>query len=64
MIKLIILDTGVNSPSIEILKVLGKSVGLCKISKRKDQLYISLLVSVWRIICENLNPNELILAEI
>ena len=29
------------------LKVLGKSVGLCKTSKRKDQLYISVLVSVW-----------------
>ena len=46
------------------LKVLGKSVGLCKTTKRKDQLYISLLVSVWRIICENFNPNGLILAEI
>ena len=49
---------------VQILKVLGKSVGLCKTSKRKDQLYISLLVSVWRIICENFNPNGLILAEI
>ena len=29
------------------LKVLGKSVGLCKTTKRKDQLYMSLLVSVW-----------------
>ena len=47
-----------------MLKVLGKSVGLCKTTKRKDQLYISLLVSVWRIICENFNPNGLILAEI
>ena len=48
------------------LKVLAKSVqiGLCKTTKRKDQLYISLLVSVWRIICENFNQNELILAEI
>ena len=46
------------------LKVLGKSVGVCKTTKRKDQLYISLLVSVWRIICENFNPNGLILAEI
>ena len=46
------------------LKVLGKSVGLCKTTKRKDQLYISLLVSVWRIICENFNPNGLVLAEI
>ena len=46
------------------LKVLGESVGLCKTTKRKDQLYISLLVSVWRIICENFNPNRLILAEI
>ena len=46
------------------LKVLGKSVGLCKTTKRKDQLYSSLLVSVWRIICENFNPNGLILAEI
>ena len=46
------------------LKVLGKSVGLCKTTKKKDQLYISLLVSVWRIICENCNPNGLILAEI
>ena len=45
------------------LKVLGKSVGLSKTTKRKDQLYISLLVSVWRIICENFNPNGLILAE-
>ena len=44
--------------------VLGNSVGLCKTTKRKDQLYISFLVSVWRIICENLNPNGLILAEI
>ena len=46
------------------LKVLGKSVGFCKTTKRKDQVYISLLVSVWRIICENFNPNGLILAEI
>ena len=46
------------------LKVLGKSVGLCKTTRRKDQLYISLLVSVWRIICENSNPNGFILAEI
>ena len=46
------------------LKVLGKSVGLCKTTNRKDQLYISLLVSVWRIICENFNPNGLILADI
>ena len=44
------------------LKVLGKSVGLCKTTKRKDQLYISLLVSVWRIICENFNPNRLIIS--
>ena len=48
----------------QALKVLGKSVGLCKTTKRKDKLYISLLVSVWRIICENFNPNGLILAEI
>ena len=53
----------VNYP-ILTLKVLGKSVGLCKTSKRKDLLYISLLVSVWRIICENFNPNGLVLAEI
>ena len=46
------------------LKVLGKSVGLCKTTKRKDQLFIRLLVSVWRIISENFNPNGLILAEI
>ena len=46
------------------LKVLGKSVGLCKTTKRKDQLYISLLVSVWRSICKNFNPNGLIVAEI
>ena len=45
-------------------KGLGKSVGLCKTTKRKDQLYISVLVFVWRIICENFNPNRLILAEI
>ena len=32
------------------LKVLGKSVSLCKTTKKKDQLYIGLLVSVWRII--------------
>ena len=32
---------------------MGKSVGLCKTTKSKYQLYISLLVSVWRIICEN-----------
>ena len=43
-----------------ILKVLGKSVGLCKTATRKDQLYISFLVYVWRIICENFNPNRLI----
>ena len=49
---------------LRTLKVLGTSVGLCKTSKRKDQLYISLLVSVWRIISENFNPNGLILAEI
>ena len=46
------------------LKVLGKSVGLCKTSKKNYQLYISLIVSVWRIVCENFNPNGLILAEI
>ena len=46
------------------LKVLGKSVGLCKSTKRMDQLYISLLVPVWKIICENFNPNGFILAEI
>ena len=46
------------------LKVLGKSVGLCKTTKRKDQLYISLLVPVWRIICEIFYRNGLILAEI
>ena len=46
------------------LKVLGISVGLCKTTKRKDQLYFSLLVSVWRIICENFNPNRFRLAEI
>ena len=55
----------VKSPRMShVLKVLGKSVGLCKTSKRKDQLYISLLVSVSRIICENFNPNGLIFAEI
>ena len=47
-----------------MLKVLGKSVGLCKTSKIKDQLYTSFLVYEWRIICENFNPNGLILAEI
>ena len=47
--------------SWKTLKVLGKSVGLCKTSKRKDQLYISLLLSVWKIICENFNPNGLIM---
>ena len=40
------------------LKVLGKSVGLCKTTKRKDQLYISLLVSVWRIICRKFQPKQ------
>ena len=49
---------------VRILKVLGRSVGLCKTTKRKDQLYITLLVSVWRIICEIFNPNGVILAEI
>ena len=29
------------------LKVLGKSVGLCKTTKRKDQLYISLLLFLY-----------------
>ena len=33
------------SYELECLKVLGKSVGLCKTTKRNDQLYISLLVS-------------------
>ena len=46
------------------LKVLGKIVGFCKTTKRKGQLYINLFVCVWRIICENFNPNGLILAEI
>ena len=46
------------------LKVLGQSVGLCKTTKRKGKLVISLLVDVWRIICENFNPIWLILAEI
>ena len=46
------------------LKVLGKSVGLCKTAERKDQLYIRLLVSVLRIICENFNPNGLLLARL
>ena len=49
---------------MQTFKGTGKSVGLCKTAKRKDQLYISLLVSVWRIISENLNPHGLILAEI
>ena len=40
------------------LKVLGKSVGLCKTTKRKDQLYISLLVSVWRIIMWKSQPKR------
>ena len=42
------------------LKVVGKSVGLCKTTKRKDQLYITLLISAYRIICENFKPNGLI----
>ena len=46
------------------LKVLGKSVGLCKTVKRKDQLYIRLLVSVLRIICGNFNPNWFLLARL
>ena len=50
---LILQEWGPGVP-IETLKVLGESV----------DLYISLLVSVWRIICENFNPNGLILAEI
>ena len=37
------LSAGVQGP---LKEVLGKSVGLCKTTKRKDQLYISLLVSV------------------
>ena len=40
----------------------GKSVGLCKTTKIKDQLYISFIVSVWTIICENVYPNGLILS--
>ena len=51
-----------NNTHLLFLKVLGKSVGWCKTSKRKDRLYISLLVFVWRIICENFNANGLILA--
>ena len=46
------------------LKVLGHIVGLCKTTKRKGKLFISLLVDLWRIICENFNPIWLILAEI
>ena len=60
--KLSTVDWGAKScdsfPPILSLKVLGTSVGLCKTTKRKNQLYISLLVSVWRIICENLNPKR------
>ena len=51
-------------PAEKSLKVLGKSVGLCKTAKRKDQLYIRLLGSVLRIICENFNPNGLLLARL
>ena len=47
-----------------LINIVEASVGLCKTTKRKDQLYINLLVSVWRIICENFNPKGLILAEI
>ena len=46
------------------LKVLGKSVGLYKTAKRKDQLYIRVLVSVLRIICENFKTNGLLLARL
>ena len=43
------------------LKVLGKILLACaKLQREQDQLYISLLVSVWRIMCENLNQNGLI----
>ena len=45
------------------LKLLGKSVGLCKLQRVRINC-INLLVSVWRIIYENFNPNGLILAEI
>ena len=58
------LNVGNVDKLIPNLKVLGKSVGLCKTTKRKDQVYISLLVFVWRIICEKFNSNGLILAEI
>ena len=46
------------------LKVLGKSVGLCKTTKDKRSIVHQFTCSVWRIICENFNPNRLILAEI
>ena len=59
----VINDNIKRNPNLNPNPKLGKSVGLCKTSKRKDQLYISFLVSVWRIICENFNLNRLILAE-
>ena len=64
--KLIVisLKCGIGGSCKARLKVLGKSVGLCKTTRRKDQLHISLLVFLWRIICENFYPNGLILAEI
>ena len=46
------------------LKVLGKSAAVCKTTKRKDELYVSLLDYVWKIICENCNPISLILPKI
>ena len=46
-----------------VYKVLGKSVGLCKTAKLdKDQLYIRLLGSVLRIICENFNPQRTLIS--
>ena len=54
----------IRHPLSKLLKVLGKSVGLCKITKRMDVLYINLVSTVWRIICGNFNPNGFMLAEI
>ena len=52
---------------VTLLKVLGKSVGFFVLQNYKEKgsiVHQFKLVSVWRIICENFNPNGLILAEI
>ena len=44
----------------KVFHILKQECWLVQNYKEKKQLYISLLVSVWRIICENFNPNQLL----